>query len=207
MPEEGSAFGLDAAAGVMKYLAEKKIGFGLGAARVPVCPAAILFDLELGKSSRYPDQEMGYIAASSAKTGPVGEGNVGAGTGATVGKIYGMTGAMKSGLGTSSIEIGGGVLVGAIAAVNAFGDVIDPVSGQIIAGARPTKIGPVKLGGSNTFADTLKVMKTPTGRMILKFATGGNTVIAVVATNARFNKAQATKVAQMAHDGVARTIN
>ena len=202
----GSAFGLDAASGVMKYLAEQKIGYGLGAARVPIVPAAILFDLGLGKSARHPDLEMGYAAASVAVSGPVAEGNVGAGTGASVGKIFGMAGAMKSGLGTASIQIGGGVVVGAIVAVNAFGDVLDPATGQIIAGARPAKIGPVKLGGSWPFADTLKVMQTLAGRTILSLATGGNTLIAVVATNAKFDKAQATKVAQMAHDGLARTI-
>jgi len=202
----GSAFGLDAASGVMKYLAEKNIGYGLGAMRVPIVPAAILFDLGLGKSTRHPDSEMGYAAVAAAQTGPVAEGNVGAGTGATLGKIFGMAGAMKSGLGTASLEIGGGVMVGAIVAVNAFGDVMDPATGQIIAGARPAKIGPMKLGGSGQFADTMQVMQTFAGRTILSLATGGNTVIAVVATNARFDKAQATKVAQMAHDGLARAV-
>ena len=202
----GSAFGLDAASGVMKYLAERKIGYGLGKTRVPIVPAAILFDLGLGKSPRHPDPEMGYAAVAAAQPGAVAEGNVGAGTGATIGKIFGMAGAMKSGLGTASIEIGGGVLVGAIVAVNAFGDVLDPATGQIIAGARPAKLGPLNLGGAGPFADTLKVMQTLAGRMVLILATGGNTVIAVVATNAKFDKAQATKVAQMAHDGLARTI-
>ena len=202
----GSAFGLDAASGVMKYLSEQKIGYGLGANRVPIVPAAILFDLGLGKSKRHPDPEMGYAAVSSANSGPVSEGNAGAGCGATVGKIFGMNGAMKSGLGTASIEIGGGVIIGAIVAVNAFGDVVDPATGQILAGARPAKIGPVKLGGNGPFADTLEVMKSFTGRTILSLATGSNTVIAVVATNARFDKAQATKVAQMSQDGIARTI-
>jgi L-aminopeptidase/D-esterase-like protein len=202
----GSAFGLDAASGVMKYLAEQKIGYGLGARRVPIVPAAILFDLDLGKSAHHPDPEMGYAAACSANIGPVAEGNVGAGTGASVGKIFGMAGAMKSGLGTASLEIGGGVLVGAIVAVNAFGDVLEPGTGQIIAGARPAQLGPVKLGGAGAFADTLKVMQTLAGRTILRLATGGNTVIAVVATNARFDKAQTTKVAQMAQDGLSRTI-
>jgi len=202
----GSAFGLDAASGVMKYLAERKIGYGLGKTRVPIVPAAILFDLGLGKSPRHPDPEMGYAAVAAAQPGAVAEGNVGAGMGATIGKIFGMAGAMKSGLGTASIEIGGGVLVGAIVAVNAFGDVLDPATGQIIAGARPAKLGPLNLGGAGPFADTLKVMQTLAGRMVLILATGGNTVIAVVATNAKFDKAQATKVAQMAHDGLARTI-
>jgi len=202
----GSAFGLDAASGVMKYLAEQKIGYSVGAYRVPIVPAAILFDLGLGKTGRHPDAEMGYAAAAAATPGPVAEGNVGAGTGATVGKIFGMAGAMKSGLGTACLEIGGGVRVGAIVAVNAFGDVLDPATGQIIAGARPASLGPLKLGGAGPFSDTLKVMQTLAGRTILSLATGGNTVIAVVATNARFDKAQATKVAQMAQDGLARTI-
>ncbi len=202
----GSAFGLDAASGVMKYLAEQKIGYGLGSARVPIVPAAILFDLGLTKSSRHPDPEMGYAAAASATAGLVLEGNVGAGTGATVGKIFGMAGAMKSGLGTASLEIGGGVIVGAIVAVNAFGDVLDPDLGQIIAGARPAKIGPVKLGGSAQFADTLEVMRSFVGRTILGFAAKSNTVIAVVATNAKFSKVQCTKLAQMAQDGLARSI-
>ena len=202
----GSAFGLDAASGVMKYLEEQKIGYGHGATRVPIVPAAILFDLDLGKSARHPDPEMGYTAVSFAASGLVAEGNVGAGTGASVGKIFGMGGAMKSGLGTASLEIGGGVRVAAIVAVNAFGDVLDPATGQILAGARPTSLGPVKLGGAGAFADTLKVMQTLAGRTILALATGGNTVIAVVATNAKFDKAQTTKVAQMAQDGLARTI-
>ena len=202
----GSAFGLDAASGVMKYLAEQKIGYGLGANKVPIVPAAILFDLGLGRSAHHPDPEMGYAAASAANAGPVAEGNIGAGAGATVGKIFGMAGAMKSGLGTASLEIGGGVMVGAIVAVNAFGDVLDPTTGQIIAGARPAKVGPVKVGGEGPFAGTLKVMQTLAGQTILSLATGGNTVIGVVATNARFNKAQATKIAQMAQDGLARTI-
>ena len=202
----GSAFGLDAATGVMKYLSEQNIGYGLGATRVPIVPAAILFDLGIGKIKRHPDAEMGYIAVSAAKSGPILEGNIGAGTGATVGKIFGMSGAMKSGLGSASIVIGGSIVVGAIVAVNAFGDVLDPLTGQIIAGARPTKIGPLKLGGSNQFADTLKVMGTMTGRTILSLATGGNTVIGVVATNAKLDKSQATKVAQMSHDGLARVI-
>jgi L-aminopeptidase/D-esterase-like protein len=202
----GSAFGLDAASGVMKYLAERKIGFGLGASRVPIVPAAILFDLGLGKTERHPDLEMGYAATAAAKTGPVEEGNIGAGTGATVGKIFGMAGAMKSGLGTASLEIGGGVVVGAIAAVNAFGDVVDPDTGRILAGARPARVGPLKLGGKGPFADTMEVMKSFVGRTIMGVASRSNTAIAVVATNARFTKAEATKMAQMAQDGLARSL-
>ena len=202
----GSAFGLDAASGVMKYLEEQKIGFGLGRLRVPIVPAAILFDLGLGSSQRRPDPEMGYAAAAAAGAGAVAEGNAGAGTGATVGKIFGMAGAMKSGLGTASLDIGGGVVVGAIVAVNAFGDVLDPATGRIAAGARPVKLGPTRMGGKGEFADTLQVMKSFAGRTILSLAVKSNTVIAVVATNAKFDKAGTTKMAQMAQDGIARSV-
>jgi L-aminopeptidase/D-esterase-like protein len=202
----GSAFGLDAASGVMRYIEEHKIGFKAGGARIPIVPAAILFDLGLGRADRRPDAAMGYSAVSAATAGAVAEGNAGAGSGASVGKTFGLAGAMKSGLGTASIEIGGGVVVGAIVAVNAFGDVIDPANGQIVAGARPVKIGPVRLGKGEKFADTLKVMKTFVGRNVMRFATGSNTVIGVVAANVKFTKAEASKMAQMAQDGLARTI-
>ena len=202
----GSAYGLDAASGVMRYLEEKKIGFNTGVARVPIVPSAILYDLNLGRADLRPDPAMGALAAASAGSTPPAEGNVGAGTGASVGKMFGTTLAMKSGLGTASMDIGGGVVVGAIVVVNAWGDVIDPKSGEIIVGLRSGKIGPLRIGKGNQFADTLAVMKTPTGRGILGLATRGNTVIGAVATNARLTKAQATKVAQMAQDGLARTI-
>jgi L-aminopeptidase/D-esterase-like protein len=202
----GSAFGLDAASGVMRYLEGKGIGFNTRAARVPIVPAAILYDLAIGRADVRPDLEMGYKAAACASAEAPAEGNAGAGTGATVGKIFGMASAMKSGIGTASIAIGGGIVVGAIAAVNAFGDVMDPETGQIIAGARSTTLGSLKLGSTDYFADTLAVMKTPTGRAILKMAMSRNTVIGVVATNAKYDKAQATKMAQMAQDGLARAI-
>jgi L-aminopeptidase/D-esterase-like protein len=202
----GSAFGLDAASGVMRYLEERKIGFDTGAARVPIVPAAILYDLAIGRADIRPDLEMGYRACASASAEAPAEGNAGAGTGATVGKIFGMAGAMKSGLGTASMDIGGGIIVGAIVAVNAFGDVIDPQTGKILAGARSTKIGPVQFGSADYFADTLAGMKTLAGRAILKLAMSRNTVIGVVATNAKFTKTEATKMAQMAQDGLARAI-
>jgi L-aminopeptidase/D-esterase-like protein len=202
----GSAFGLDAASGVMRYLEENKIGFNTGVAKVPIVPSAILYDLNLGRADVRPDSAMGYSAASAAVADVFAEGNVGAGTGASVGKIFGTTLAMKSGLGTASMDIGGGVIVGAIVAVNAWGDVIDPTTGEIVAGLRSGKVGPLKVGKGIQFADTLAVMKTPMGRGVLGFASHGNTVIGVVATNAKLTKAQATKVAQMAQDGVARTI-
>ena len=205
----GSAFGLDAATGVMCYLEKQKIGFDVGVARVPIVPAAVLFDLALGRADIRPDAEMGYQAASSASAENVDVGNIGAGMGATVGKILGMQNAMKSGLGTASIEIGGGVIVGAVVAVNAFGDVIRPQTGAILAGARSSQVGPLKIGEEGEFADTLHVMQTLTGRTVMKIAmskANGNTVIGAVATNAKLTKSEATKVAQMAQDGLARTI-
>ena len=202
----GSAFGLDAATGVMRYLEEQKIGFNVGVARVPIVPAAVLFDLAIGKADIRPDAEMGYRAATSASTENTGVGNLGAGTGATVGKILGMKQAMKAGLGTASMEIGGGIIVGAIVAVNAFGDVISPQTGAILAGARSAEVGPLKFGTDGEFADTLKIMQTLSGRTVMKFTARGNTVIGAVATNAKLTKSEATKVAQMAQDGLARTI-
>ena len=203
----GSAFGLDAASGVMRFLEEQGIGFDTGAAKVPIVPAAILYDLALGSAKIRPDAEMGYRAAASATTDICPEGNVGAGTGASVGKIFGMKSAMKSGLGSSSVDAGGGVVVGALVAVNAFGDVLDPLTSGIIAGARSTQLGPLHLGAPGYFANTLETMRTFAGRTVLGFATKSNTVIGVVATNAQLNKAEANKVAQMAHDGLARVIH
>jgi L-aminopeptidase/D-esterase-like protein len=202
----GSAFGLDAAAGVMQYLEEKNIGFDTGVARVPIVPAAILFDLGIGDPAIRPDAKMGYEACENASSDPPAEGNVGAGTGCTVGKILGNKQSMKSGIGTASINIGAGIILGAIVAVNAFGDVIDPKPGKIIAGARALKVGPVQLGIDGYFANTLSVMRSLIGRTALNFASRSNTVIGVVATNAKLDKSQANKVAQMAHNGLARTI-
>jgi L-aminopeptidase/D-esterase-like protein len=201
----GSAFGLDAASGVMRYLEENGIGFDTGAGVVPIVPAAILFDLNIGRGDVRPDAEMGYRAATAATSGVPAEGNAGAGAGASVGKIFGPKSAMKAGIGTASMKVGG-LVVGAIMAVNSFGDVIDPETGQIIAGARSTNLGPLRVGQEGYFGDTLEIMKTFVGRTVLGFATKANTVVGVVATNARLSKSEATKVAQMAQDGVARTI-
>ena len=201
----GSAFGLDAASGVMRYLEENGIGFDTGAGVVPIVPAAILFDLNIGHGDVRPDAEMGYRAAIAASSGFPAEGNAGAGAGASVGKIFGPRSAMKSGIGTASMNVGG-LIVGAIVAVNAFGDVIDPKTCQIIAGARTSNLGPLTLGQKGYFGDTLEIMQTFVGRTALGFATKANTVIGVVATNAKLTKPEATKVAQMAQDGVARAI-
>src|SRR5512139_2375117 len=202
----GSAFGLDAASGVMRYLEEQKIGFNAGIAKVPIVPSAILFDLNLGRADVRPDSAMGYRAAASASSAAPAEGNAGAGMGASVGKMFGSSLAMKAGLGTASMDIGGGVVVGALVAVNAWGDVVDPQTNQIIAGLRSGKVGPLRVGKKDQFADTLVMMKSPVGRGVLGLASRNNTVIGVIATNAKLTKAQATKVAQMAQDGVARTI-
>ncbi len=202
----GSAFGLDAASGVMRYLEERKIGFNTGVAKVPIVPAAILFDLNLGRSDRRPDPEMGYRAAASASADAPREGNFGAGTGASIGRILGLKQAMKTGIGTASVDAGGGVIVGALVAVNAFGDVVDPQTGAILAGARSRKSKSLRVGDAGYFGDTLKLMKTFYGRNVMSFATHFNTVIGVVATNAKFTKAEATKAAQMAHDGLARAV-
>jgi len=202
----GSAFGLDAASGAMRYLEEHNIGFNTGTARVPIVPAAILYDLSVGRGDIRPDAAMGYAACTAASDAAVSEGNVGAGTGASVGKVFGQKQAMKSGVGSVSISIGKGIIVGAMVVVNAFGDVLDPNTGEIIAGVRSTKVGPLQFGAPNYFADTLQLMKTFLGRTVLNFATRANTVIGVVAVNASFNNTEMTKIAQMAHDGIARSI-
>jgi L-aminopeptidase/D-esterase-like protein len=202
----GSAYGLDAASGVMRYLEEKKIGFNTGAARVPIVPSAILYDLAIGRADVRPDPAMGYRAAASASSAAPAEGNTGAGMGASIGKMFGLSLAMKAGIGTTSIDIGGGVIVGALVAVNAWGDVIDPQTNEIIAGLRSGKVGPLRVGKKEPFADTLAMLKSPVGRGVLGLTSRANTVIGVVATNAKLTKAQATKVAQMAQDGIARAI-
>ena len=203
----GSAFGLEAASGVMRYLEENKIGFNTGAAKVPIVPSAILYDLNLGRADVRPDSAMGYQAAASASSNAPVEGNVGAGTGASVGKMFGPSLSMKAGVGTASMDIGSGVVVGALVAVNAWGDVVDPQTNGIIAGLRSGKVGPLRVGRKEEyFANTLTTLKNKVGRSLLSLTSPSNTVIGVVATDAKLTKAQATKVAQMAQDGVARTI-
>ncbi len=201
----GSAFGLDAATGVMRYLEEHKIGFNTGVARVPIVPAAILFDLGVGDKNIRPNAEMGFQACLAASQAAPAEGNAGAGTGASIGKLFGMSLAMKSGIGSASVRANG-VVVGAIVAVNAFGDVFNPDNGEIVAGLRSGRVGPLRVGGTGYFADTLEMLKKPVGSSILGLASRSNTVIGAVATNAKLTKAEATKVAQMAQDGSARAI-
>ena len=192
----GSAFGLEAASGVRRYLEHRGFGYATGAAKVPIVPAAILYDLGIGKASVRPTAAMGEAAAAAATDDAVKEGSVGAGTGATVGKIFGMGRAMKSGVGSFTVELSGGVLVAALVAVNALGDVRDPATGKIIAGARKT-------AGGREFADSNEQMMRGAGP---GGAGRGNTTLAVAATNARLTKVQATKLAQFASLGVARAI-
>jgi L-aminopeptidase/D-esterase-like protein len=192
----GSAFGLETASGVLQYLEEQGIGYETRVARVPIVPAAILFDLGLGDARIRPDKRAGYLASKAAKARACEEGNIGAGAGATVGKMFGLNRAMKSGLGTASIQVGS-LRVSALIAVNAAGDVIDPKTGSILAGARTAD--------GKRLVDTLEQMRQ--GKYPDPKSTSQNTTIGVVATNATLNKSQTTKVAQMAHDGLARTIN
>lgn len=193
----GSAFGLEAATGAMRWLEEHNTGFETSGGRVPIVPAAVLYDLSVGNPKIRPDAEAGYKACKAATVSRPTEGNVGAGAGATIGKLFGISRAMKSGLGTASIKLPTGIIVGAIVAVNAVGDIFDPKTGKIIAGAR-TPDGKALV---NTMAAILRGENPPSP------LSGTNTTIGAVATNAKLDKAQATKVAQMAHDGLARTIN
>ncbi|MGE5704661.1 MAG: P1 family peptidase [Clostridia bacterium] len=190
----GSAFGLDAASGVMKYLEEHGYGLDTGFAKVPIVPAAALFDLPLGDAKVRPDQAMGYQAASVASTEQVAQGNKGAGCGASVGKACGFDKAMKGGLGSFARVYPNGLVIGAIVAVNAVGEVRDMYSGEVLAGARD---------------EHNKIQNILTGMMGTGFAPipgGTNTTIGVVASNAKLTKTQANKVAQLSHNGLARTI-
>ncbi len=192
----GSAFGLDTATGAMRFLEEQGMGFHMGTTVVPIVPAAILFDLGVGDPKIRPDAEAGYQACRAASSEVVAEGCVGAGAGATVGKLLGMKRAMKSGIGTSSVTIGDtGLIVGAIVALNAVGDIFDPGTGAIIAGARTAD--------GKGFANAMAQLMAGHG---VRAQAGTNSTLGIVATNAVFSKTQATKIAQMAHDGLARTI-
>lgn len=196
----GSAFGLETASGVRHYLAQRGAGFRVGRVVVPIVPAAVLFDLDIGKAGIRPTREMGESAAAAATADAVKEGAVGAGTGATVGKIFGMRQAMKSGVGSGLVELKSGVTVAALVVVNAYGDVRDPSSGKLIAGAR-------RAPDSMELADTEAVMKAG-GPRDGGFSAGErrNTTLAVVATNARLSKVEAAKLAELAGLGMARTI-
>ena len=191
----GSAFGLDAACGVMQFLEERNIGFDVQVTKVPLVCGAVLFDLAIGSSRVRPDRAMGYRACLNAGSGGFAQGNAGAGTGATVGKMFGMGRAMKSGLGSFTVQAGD-LMVGAIVAVNALGDVIDPVTGKMLAGLLNEDL--------NGLADTEANLIRSCSEKMDFF--NRNTTIGIVATNAVLTKAGAAKVASMAQNGFARTI-
>ncbi len=192
----GSAYGLDAAAGVMTFLEARGVGFAAGKNRIPIVPGAVIYDLNLGSPRSRPGPRMA-LAACRAAASVVGEGSVGAGTGATVGKLFGLSRATKGGVGYHRMTLTAGVEVHALAVVNAFGDVIEPASGEVLAGARVSR-------RSAKFAGTARRMFE--GRIRRAFG-ATNTTLAVVMTNARLNKVQAVKVAEMAQDGLARALS
>ncbi|MBW1972714.1 MAG: peptidase S58 family protein [Deltaproteobacteria bacterium] len=193
----GSAFGLDAAGGVLRYLEEKGKGYDVKVTKVPIVPTAALFDLAFGDPYARPTMEMGYEAAENAVNGVIAEGSVGAGTGATIGKLYGMKHAMKGGIGSASVRGEKGLIVGAIVAVNAFGDVIDPRTGEIMAGARKSNKSTEFVNSSLQIRQG--VIRERLGEM--------NTTLCVIATNAKLLKPDVTKVAQMGQVGLSRTIS
>ncbi len=195
----GSAFGLAAADGVMRYLEERGVGLDTGiegVPHIPIVPAAVIFDLRIGDQRARPSAEMAYEACGSASTA-VEEGSVGVGTGASVGKLLGATSAMKGGVGTWSVTLPGGVVVGALAVVNAFGDVLDDRTGNILAGAREP--------GGERFINMAKTLQMAEFPPVLGI--GENTTLVVVATSARLTKEHANWLARVAHDGLARVIS
>lgn len=193
----GSAFGLDAATGVVRWLEEHNIGWPAGPSRVPIVPAAILFDLGVGGNPKVrPTADCGYKAAEAATSGQVAEGSIGAGAGATVGKFGGGARSTKSGIGTASITLPNGLVVAAIVAVNAVGDIIDPATGKVVAGVR---------NPDGTFADARAILRS--GGTGQPPRAGENTTIGLVATNAKLSKSQVTRMALMADDGYARAIS
>jgi L-aminopeptidase/D-esterase-like protein len=196
----GSAYGLAAASGVMRHLEALGVGFPVGPAVVPIVPAAVLFDLGIGDPSARPDADAGERACRAASGERPERGSVGAGTGATVGKLHGMAGAMKGGIGTASVRLPDGTTVGALVAVNALGDVVDPETGRMLAGARP--LAPTPAENLARYFD----LEGEHARRRGEPAAGGNTSIGVVATDATLTPATATRLAQAAHDGLALAI-
>ena len=194
----GSAFGLDAVGGVMQFLEERRIGFPAGAARVPIVPAAVIFVLGVGDSGVYPDREMGYRVCVNATDDPVEMGQIGAGAGATVGKLPGFT-ASNGGIGSACCVLESGLIVAAIIVVNAWGNIVHPTTGLTVAGAKDND--------TDEFVDIVAYLCDQGHEDWDSFQTAGtNTTVGVVATNAALSTTEATKVAQMAHDGLARVI-
>jgi L-aminopeptidase/D-esterase-like protein len=207
----GSAFGLDAASGAVRWLEERGIGYDTRVAKVPIVPAAVLFDLPVGgKPKVRPGADCGYKAAAAASEGPVPEGNVGAGAGATLGKLGGPGRSMKAGTGSAAIRMPDGLVVGALVAVNAVGDVVDPATGRVVAGVRTEDGRGLADARVLLRSGALLAGRPPAIGSGSDTSPGGealaNTTLGVVATNARLTKAQAQKIAQMAHDGFARAI-
>jgi len=192
----GSAWGLAAAEGAMRWLEERGIGLDVRFGTLPIVPAAVLFDLPMGDARIRPDAAAGYAACEAASAGPPAEGNVGAGSGALVGKLFGLDRAMKGGIGSASITVKG-ITVGALIACNALGDVLDPHTAQIVAGARSTD--------GRSLLDTRRALLA--GDLPKPLLAGTNTTLGVVATDARLTKVQANRLAAVAHDGLARAIN
>ncbi len=195
----GSSFGLDAAGGVMEYLEERGRGFDVTVTRVPIVPTAVIYDLSVGNCRARPDKAMGFAACQAARTEVQGDGSLGAGVGATVGKLLGIHQATKGGLGTAFEEGPEGLKVGALAVVNALGDVVDPGTGEILAGVRTAP-------ESREFADAARLLRQGVVRRGFGEPAAANTTIGVVATNARLSREQAQKIAQMGHNALARTI-
>ncbi len=188
----GSAFGLDSACGVMEYLRDKNVGLDTGYAKVPIVPAAVLYDFGVGSNSVYPTKENGYAACKNASSEPLAQGQAGAGTGATVGKALGPQFAQRGGIGTCSIKLDNGVVIAAVTAVNALGDIVDE-NGEIIAGAKDK-------------GEFLDICKTSLNQSRLSGIKGANTTIGVLATNAKMTKVQANKLASVCQDGLAVSI-
>ena len=194
----GSAFGLSAADGVRRYLKDRDIGYNTGHGVVPVVAGAIIFDLGVNKTGVYPDAELAVKACRAASSEKVKEGSEGAGKGATVGKLFGFERCMKGGIGSSLVQGAGGLKIGALFVVNSFGDIFDPDTGLKVAGARKSR-------ESFEMVDTIPALIKSKG-FLGGFPADECTVIGTIATNALLNKVQLTKIAQMAHDGLARTI-
>lgn len=192
----GSAWGLDAASGAMRWLEEQGVGFDIRVGKLPIVPGAVLFDMLLGDSRIRPDAQSGWRACAAASSRAPAEGNVGAGAGAVVGKLFGIDRAMKGGIGTASVTVDG-VTVGALIACNALGDVIDPDTGAVIAGART-------VSGRKLLDSRRAILR---GELPKPLLPGTNTTLGVIATDAIITKLQARKLAQMGHDGLARSIN
>lgn len=191
----GSAFGLEAASGVMKYLEEQNIGFDVGVTKVPIVASAVIFDLNIGDHRIRPDFNMGYIAAQNANTDDNAQGNIGCGMGATIGKILGPRNAMKSGLGSATVKVGK-LVVSAMVAVNSFGDIYDYTNNKEIAGVYDYE--------NNKLLNTIDIMKDKNRTLGFNVQ---NTTIGIITTNAILTKAEANKISEMAHNGFARAIN